>query len=94
MSEAALHDKPMPAAAAAPESPYAALADQMYRERVLRARYQPPESKVLAGQRLFEAACKVTLAGIRNQTPRLSEAECHQILRERLALRRRLEVCE
>ena len=73
----------------APGSPYAALADELYRERVIRARNMPPEEKILAGQRLFEAACQITLAGIRNQFPGKSEEEYRQILRERLAWRRR-----
>jgi hypothetical protein len=94
MSGAELHDRPMRTPAAPPESPYAALAEQIYRQRVLRARHQPPESKALAGQRLFESACKVTLAGIRNQNPGLGEAECRQILRQRLAWRRRLLTSE
>jgi hypothetical protein len=75
--------------AEAPQSPYAALADELYRERVLRARRTPPELKVLAGQRLFEAACLITLAGIRNQFPGQPEERYQEILRERLALRRR-----
>lgn len=72
-------------------APYAALADELYRERVLRARRTPPVQKILAGQRLFEAACEITLLGIRNQNPGVTEARCREILRERLALRRRME---
>jgi hypothetical protein len=70
-------------------SPYAALADELYRERVIRARNMDPAEKALAGQRLFEAACVITLAGIRNQFPGKTEEEYHQILRERLAWRRK-----
>jgi len=76
------------------ESPYAALAEELYRERVIRARNMPPEEKILAGQRLFEAACRITLAGIRNQFPGKSEEEYRQILRERLAWRRRRQANE
>jgi hypothetical protein len=72
-------------------SPYAALADEIYRDRVIRARSAAPEEKILAGQRLFESACRITLAGIRNQNPGLSEEQCRQILRDRLAWRRRRE---
>ncbi|MDB6108955.1 MAG: hypothetical protein JWR69_705 [Pedosphaera sp.] len=71
------------------QSPCAALADELYRERVVRARHTPPEQKVLAGQRLFESACLITLAGIRNQFPGQPEERYQEIPRERLALRRR-----
>jgi hypothetical protein len=90
VSDDALHD------AAAGEygekdSPYAALAEELYRERVLRARRTPPEQKLLAGEELFEYACSITMAGIRNQFPEASEGECREILRQRLALRERME---
>jgi hypothetical protein len=75
-------------------SPYVALADSMYRERVFRARGAPAEHKLLAGQRLFEAACEITLAGIRDQNPGATERQCREILRERLAWRRRREEAE
>jgi hypothetical protein len=74
------------------KSIYAALADELYRERVLRARQTPPEEKVLAGQRLFESACRITLAGIRNQFPGQTEDHYLEILRQRLASRRRRQV--
>ena len=67
------------------------LIDELYREELIEARAMSPEEKVLAGQQLFEAACRITLAGIRNQNPNASEAECLEILRQRLVLQRRLE---
>jgi hypothetical protein len=67
------------------------LIDDIYRERVLRARRTPIEQKLLAGAELFESACRVTCDGIRHQNPGIEEAEVQQILRDRLALRRRLE---
>jgi hypothetical protein len=73
------------------DSPYAALAEELYRERVLRARRTPPEEKLLAGQRLFEWACEITLAGIRNDFPGESAERHQQILRDRLKLRRKRE---
>jgi hypothetical protein len=75
--------------AVASQSPYAALAEELYRERVIRARQMPAEEKILAGQRLFEAACEITLAGIRNQFPGQSEDHYREILRERLVWRRK-----
>ena len=46
---------------------------------------------MLAGEELFEYACAITLAGIRNQFPDASEEECLRILEERLELRERME---
>ena len=67
------------------------LVDEIYRERVLRAREMSPEEKLLAGPRLFEMACRITMDGIRSQNPELDEARVRQILIKRLALRERLE---
>jgi len=67
------------------------LAEELYRERVVEARAMPPEEKLLAGEELFDYACAITLAGIRNQFPGASEAECLRILEERLELRERME---
>lgn len=73
------------------ESDIRQLADALYRERVLRARQTPPEEKFLDGARLFDYACRITLAGIRHQHPEADEARVQQILAERLALQQRLE---
>jgi len=67
------------------------LAAELYGERVVEARAMPPEEKLLAGEELFEYACAITLAGIRNQFPGISEEECLRILEERLELRERME---
>jgi hypothetical protein len=67
------------------------LIDDIYRERVLRARAMPPEEKLLDGPRLFEMACRITRAGIRYQYPEADDQRVEEILKERLALRRRLE---
>ena len=67
------------------------LIDELYREELREARTMAPEEKVRAGQQLFESACRVTLAGIRNQNPGVSEDQCLEILRQRLRLQRRLE---
>ena len=75
-----------------PESPYAALADEIYRERVIRARNASPEHKFLAGEELFEYACEITLAGIRHQNPEFSDEDCHRELNRRLELRKRMEM--
>ncbi len=67
------------------------LAEALYRERVAEARVMPPEQKLLAGEELFNYACSITLAGIRDQFPGRSEQEYLRILEERLDLRERME---
>ena len=69
------------------------LGDQLYREEVLAARAMTPEQRMLAGAELFEFACKIAAAGIRNQYPGASEEEVAQRLAARLELQRRLEQC-
>jgi hypothetical protein len=67
------------------------LLDDIFRERVLRARRTPPEDKLLDGPRLFDYACRITMDGIRNQFPDADEKRVREILAERIALLRRLE---
>lgn len=78
-------------ASVAYHSSFEPLIDDIFRERVKRARAASLESKMLAGQRLFESACEITLMGIRNQFPGESDARHREILRERLAMRRKWE---
>ena len=67
------------------------LIDSIYREKVLRARRQPPGEKLLDGPRLFSTASVWAMAGIRAQHPDADEARVLEIFRERIALKRRLE---
>lgn len=67
------------------------LIDELYREELREARHMTPAEKILAGQQLFESACRITLAGIRIQNPGASEEQCRGILRQRLEWQRRLE---
>ena len=67
------------------------LADAIFRDRVLRARQTPPEEKLLDGARLFDYACRITEAGIRNQYPEADDRRVAELLRERVELQRRLE---
>src|SRR5262245_55853023 len=60
------------------------LIDELYREEVQRARAMSPEEKLLAGPELFEAACRIMVAGIRNQNPGIDERQVGQIFRQRL----------
>jgi hypothetical protein len=67
------------------------LIDDIYRERVLRARRTPPAVKFFAGPDLFERACQIMAAGIRNQFPDADEPKVQEVLRQRLEITRRLE---
>ena len=67
------------------------LIDELYREELIEARAMSPAGKVLAGQELFEAACRITLAGIQNQNPEATEEQCLGILRRRLEWQKKLE---
>ena len=67
------------------------LADAIYWERVERARQTPPADKVLASLQLFEFTSNIMAAGIRSQFPEADEYRVQEILRERLAMHRRLE---
>jgi hypothetical protein len=67
------------------------LIDEMYRQRVLAAKAMSPEEKLLAGPRLFALSCRIMADGIRDEYPDADETTVQKILRERLALIRRLE---
>ena len=67
------------------------LIDAMYREEVERARATPPEEKLLAGLQMFDLVCRIMTDGIHDEFPDADEARVRQILKERLALARRLE---
>jgi hypothetical protein len=67
------------------------LADDIFRQRVLRARTEDPGSKFLDSLKLFDFACSWTEAGIRAEFPEADHAEVKRILRERIQLQRRLE---
>jgi hypothetical protein len=91
MSDDKLEENAAPYCAEEFKSEFQPLIDELYREEVLDARRMPAEEKILAGQRLFDAACEVTLWGIRNEFPDFTEERCRQVLRERLVWRRRVE---
>ena len=84
----ALRESPAPYA---PPPETQRLIDELYREELREARAMRPEDKVRAGQQLFEAACRVTLAGIRNQNSNATEEECWKILRKRLEWWKKVE---
>lgn len=67
------------------------LIDEIFRDRVQRARAMDPAEKLLAGPRLFDRACRIMADGIRAQFLGVSEEEVQRILDERLAIVRRVE---
>lgn len=66
------------------------LIDDLYWQKVRVAQAMSPEEKLLAGPRLFERSCRIMADGIRSEFPEADEDRVQEILRERLALLRRL----
>ncbi|MGH7192838.1 MAG: hypothetical protein ACREJM_04790, partial [Candidatus Saccharimonadales bacterium] len=66
------------------------LIDDLYWQKIQAARAMSPEDKLLAGPRLFERSCRIMADGIRSEYPEADEDRVQEILRERLALLRRL----
>ena len=66
------------------------LADDLYRERVLRARRTPIEQKISAGAEIFEEVCERMAAGLRYENPGADDATIQDLLRRRLDFLRRL----
>jgi hypothetical protein len=73
-----------------PMGPTEELIDEIYRERVCRARRTAVEDKFLAGPQLFAAACRRMADGIRNENPGVDEQRVQELLAQRLALLQRL----
>ena len=67
------------------------LIDQLYHERVEKARQMSPEDKFFGGARLFDRSCRIMADGIRSQFPDADDHRVQEILRERLALIRQRE---
>lgn len=67
------------------------LANDLYRERVLRARAMTAEEKLSACAELEQYAESVTLAAIRAEHPDADEFQVRRLLNERLRLRDRME---
>ena len=66
------------------------LADEIFRDKVLRARRMSFADKFRAGGDLFDEMREVSLAGIRYQYPGADEATVRQIFAERMRIVRRL----
>jgi hypothetical protein len=67
------------------------LADELFLDKVRRARAENPSDKFLDGARLFDFVCRIMSDGIRNQYPHAQEEEVQQRLFERVAIARRLD---
>jgi hypothetical protein len=67
------------------------LIDELYAEKVRRARATPIEKKLEAGPMLYEFAHEAARAGIRAQFPNITPQEVEAKLQQRLALAARLE---
>ena len=67
------------------------LADALYWEKIERARKVPPEERMKAGPELFDYACSITMNALREQMPDATEAQLLDKVRERIAIKRRLE---
>ncbi len=67
------------------------LLDDIYRERIKRARAASPEEKLLDGPRLFDRVCAIMKDGIRMQFPNATSEEVRQILIQRLSIAESLE---
>ncbi len=67
------------------------LIDELFWEQIRFARQQTPGERISAGAELFDLACEIARGGIRRQFPNAAPEEVERILRERLALREKLE---
>lgn len=61
------------------------LFDEIYRERVLRARRIPPARKLYDGLAMFEEVCGRMRAGIKMQYPDADEKRVAELLHQRFA---------
>lgn len=67
------------------------IADDIYRDRILRARRIPGADKLMEGPRLFEIVCERMKAGIRSQFPDADEDQVYELLLRRLRRLRSVE---
>ena len=66
-------------------------AGEIFRRRVFAARSLDCDEKLLAGPRLFERACMLASAGLRQRHPAADDAAIGALLRRQLGVLRRLE---
>jgi hypothetical protein len=71
-----------------PVEPNKQLADEEFRQRVLRARNMTLEEKIEAGWQLFEQECRAMADEIRREHPELDEQQVQARLTQKLNLLR------
>jgi hypothetical protein len=67
------------------------LIDEIYREKVERARREPMHTRMADGVRLFDFVVRIMKDGIRMQFPDADEDRVQELVRERLLIQRRNE---
>ena len=67
------------------------LIDGIYRSRILQARKTPPGQRLADCLELFESSCSIMKDGLRAENPLANEQQIEVLLRERLAIARRLD---
>ncbi|WP_425618675.1 hypothetical protein NA78x_002385 [Anatilimnocola sp. NA78] len=67
------------------------LIDDIYRERIERARRTPMEEKLLGGLELFSNACEMARAGLRMRFPNDDEEQINRRLMNQLDLLKSIE---
>ncbi len=67
------------------------LLDELDRETIAHAGRMSPPDKFFGGPRLFDQVCRIMRDGIRDEYPDADDETVERVLRERLALARRLE---
>lgn len=66
-------------------------AAEIFRRRVIAARSLDFREKFLAGPRLFERACVLAAAGLRQRNPAAGDAAIRDLLQRQLAVLRQLD---
>jgi hypothetical protein len=67
------------------------LVDEIYREKVLRARMLTPDRRAQIGAELSDLSRQMMREAIRRQFPMASEQSIHELMRRRVDLSRRLD---
>lgn len=67
------------------------LMDEIFIDKILRARRRSISEKILDGPKLFESSCAMMRNGIRSQHPDFNADQIEQELRRRLAIKRRID---
>jgi hypothetical protein len=74
--------------------PTPGMIDEIYREKVLRARRTPIQDKVLSGAQLFEMVAERMKAGLRSENPGADEATIEALLVKRIARLRQVRAAD